>query len=296
VESGASVVVELSADRATAEKVLALLSESLDPDLTAFALFEAPAGDWTLAIHCRESPDPEALRSVVSAAAGPLFAARLTFQTVAAKDWVAASLAGLAPVPAGRFVVHGAHDRARVPMNRIGIEIEAALAFGTGHHGSTRGCLLAFDELLKRRRPRQILDVGTGTGVLAIAAARALRRRILASDIDPQAVVIARENTRFNGAAAWVHVICATGLTDLRFRAGGPYDLVFANILLSPLQRLAKPIAAVVAPRGRVILAGLLPAHANGACAAYRMQGLMLERRLNVDGWVTLVLRRGPPG
>ena len=139
-------------------------------------------------MHFLAAPDEKIVRALTAAAAGNAAAKALRFERVAAKDWVRESLAGLAPVIAGRFIVHGAHDRARVPINRIGIEIEAALAFGTGHHGTTRGCLLALDALCKSRPRRRILDLGTGSGVLAIAAARALRQPVLATDIDGAAV------------------------------------------------------------------------------------------------------------
>ena len=203
------------------------------------------------------------------------------------------SLAGLAPVTAGRFVVYGAHDRARIPFNRIGIEIEAALAFGTGHHGTTRGCLLALDSLCKSRggnTARRILDLGTGSGVLAIAAARALRQRVLATDVDGSAVDAARTNACFNHAGSFVEVIKADGVTAREIRGRAPYDLVFANILLRPLQRLATPLIQLTAPSGRVVLSGLLASQANAAIAAYR--GLALERRIDLDGWTTLVLVR----
>ena len=151
---------------------------------------------------------------------------------------------------AGRFTVHGAHDRTGVAANRIGIEIEAALAFGTGHHGTTRGCLLALDRIVKERGRRRlrVLDIGTGTGVLAIAAAKALRAPVLASDIDAEAVRIARDNARLNGVAPLVQCLHAAGLASPRFRARAPFDLVFANILLAPLTRLARPMRRVLAP------------------------------------------------
>jgi ribosomal protein L11 methyltransferase len=180
-----------------------------------------------------------------------------------------------------------------VKQNSIAIEIEAALAFGTGHHGTTRGCLLALDALLKRTRPRRPLDIGTGTGVLAIAAARALRRPVLASDIDPQAVSTARNNIRFNKAGAYVTAIVARGTTARAMQARRPYDLVFANILVGPLVRLAAPMRKLLAPAATVILSGLLHAHANAALAAYRAQGLHLVARHRLDEWTTLVLRRG---
>ncbi len=214
------------------------------------------------------------------------------FEKLAERDWVKASLEGLKPVEAGRFVVHSEHYRSSVRLNRIGIEIGTAFAFGTGHHGTTRGCLLALDHLLKSRRPLRVLDVGTGTGVLAIAAARVLRRPVLASDIDRRAARVARENVRRNRAPG-VTIVDAAGLGARRFRDRAPFDLVLANILLGPLQRMATPMRRLLAPGARVVLSGLLTSQASAALAAYRHEGLALERRVVLDGWSTLVLRRG---
>jgi ribosomal protein L11 methyltransferase len=285
------MVARLRTDERTARRVADLFAECFDPEETASAAYEADGG-WAVAVYSAHPFDREKLREMVAGAAGTAAAHALTFETTGEKDWIAASLAGLKPVTAGRFVVHGQHDRAHIPTNRIGIEIEAALAFGTGHHGTTRGCLLALDRLLKTRRPRRILDVGTGSGVLAIAAARACRRRTLASDIDGQAVAAAQQNARANLVGAFVNVIRADGVRDRRFRAGPRYDLVFANILLQPLKRLAAPLARLAAPHGRIVLSGLLPPQANAALAVYRMQGLALECRLLIDGWASLVLVR----
>ena len=204
----------------------------------------------------------------------------------------AVALAWLKPVAGGRFVVHGAHDRAAIPSHCVGIEIEAALAFGTGHHGTTRGCLLALDQILRAHRPRRILDVGTGTGVLAIAAAKALRHHVLASDIDARAVAVATENARINHVAPLIAVLNTPGLAARRVREHAPYDLVFANILLAPLRLLASPMARLIAPQARVILSGLLATQANAGLAAYRSNDFALERRIVLDGWATLVLRR----
>ncbi len=242
-------------------------------------------------IHFVSPPNETAVRALIGLTAGAEAANALIFERVADKDWVKASLDGLAPVRAGRFVVHGSHDRTRIAPNRIGIEIEAALAFGTGHHGTTRGCLLALDRIVKAYRPKRILDLGTGAGVLAIAAARALHRLVLASDIDPRAAQIARENARRNGATP-VTFIQAKGFNARTFRERAPFDLLFANILLSPLQRLAAPMARLLAPGAHVVLSGLLTSHENAALAAYRAQDLVLEHRIVLDGWVTLVLRR----
>jgi ribosomal protein L11 methyltransferase len=287
-----TTVARLRTDEATAWRIGDLFAERFDPVHTAAAVVEAAGGGWIVELCFASAPDRDAVRKIVALAAGPQAARALTFETIAEKDWVAASLEGLKPIAAGRFVVHGRHDRARVGVNRIGIEIEAALAFGTGHHGTTRGCLHALDRMLKARRPRRVLDVGTGSGVLAIAAAKACRRRVLASDVDPRAVTAAWVNARKNGVGALVDVIRADGLVDRRFRSRAPYDLVLANILLGPLKRLAAPLGRLAARRGRVVLSGLLPGQANAALAAYRTQRLTLDHRVLLDGWVTLVLAR----
>jgi ribosomal protein L11 methyltransferase len=228
----------------------------------------------------------------VANAAGQEAAEGIAFDTVEAKDWVKASLEDLVPVPAGRFVVHGQHDRERITPNKIGIEIEAALAFGTGHHGTTRGCLLLLDHVLKAWRPRRVLDLGTGTGVLAIAAARALHEKVLASDIDPPSVQVARENARLNVSGHLVQAIRATGFSAPQFARAAPFDLVLANILANPLRQLAAPMARHLAPSALVILSGLLTHQAPGVIAAYRARGLVPVRHLRIEGWSSLLLRK----
>ncbi|MHB8271330.1 50S ribosomal protein L11 methyltransferase [Bradyrhizobium sp.] len=279
-------------DERTARRVVDLLNESLDDDQAAVAAFERPDGRWDVSAHFAEAPVDAAIRELVALAAGDEVAQRITFDTVEAKDWVAASLEDLFPVPAGRFIVHGRHDRARIPANKLGIEIEAALAFGTGHHGTTRGCLLLLGEVLRSRQPQRVLDLGTGTGVLAIAAAKALRRRVLASDIDPVSVRVARDNARLNGVGNLVETICATGFSAPHFAIRAPFDLVLANILANPLRQMATPMAAHLAPSVSVILSGLLPHQAQGVIAAYRARGLVLRRHLKIDGWSSLLMQR----
>jgi ribosomal protein L11 methyltransferase len=279
-------------DERAAKGVVDLLTEFFFEGQAAIAAFEAPDGRWDVTVHFAEPPDQPLLRELVTSAAGAAIAESIVFDTVEAKDWVKASLEDLVPVPAGRFIVHGQHDRARIAPNKIGIEIEAALAFGTGHHGTTRGCLLLLDHVLKAWRPRRILDLGTGTGVLAIAAAKALHQNVLASDIDPPSVQVARENARLNVSGHLVKAIRATGFAAPQFAESAPFDLVLANILANPLRQLAAPMARHLAPGALIILSGLLTPQARGVIAAYRARGLVPIRHLRIEGWSSLLLRK----
>jgi len=290
----ATSVAILETGEQPARRIAGLFAETFPDDDLAVSLVDIGQGRWRVAIHFGAAPDRKAARALVAVAAGPAAAKVLRFERVVAKDWVSESLAGLKPVTAGRFIVHGAHDRAAIPVNRIGIEIEAALAFGTGHHGTTRGCLLALDRLCKKRSkvPLRVLDLGTGSGVLAIAAARAMRQRVLATDIDAVAVRAARANARLNRAGPFVDVIKADGVTPRMLRERAPFDLIFANVLLVPLQRFAATLTTLSARGSRIVLSGLLRAQANAALAAYPR--FALERRIDVDGWSTLVLAKRP--
>lgn len=277
---------------ADARRVVDVLTEMFFEDDTAVAAFEQPDGRWDVTLHFAEAPDQAWLRELVANSAGNDIAATLSFDIIEAKDWVKASLEDLVPVPAGRFVVHGSHDRERVAPNKLAIEIEAALAFGTGHHGTTRGCLLLLDHVLKSSRPRNLLDLGTGTGVLAIAAAKALHLAVLASDIDPPSVRVAAENAALNEVGNHVRVIRAIGFAAPDFGRAGPFDLILANILANPLRQLAGPMARHLAPGGRVILSGLLTHQAPAVIAAYRARGLVPLKHLRIEGWSSLLLRK----
>jgi len=278
------------ADEQAAKAAVDLLTEVFFDGDAAVAAFERPDGRWDVTVHFALEPDRGLVRDLVSNAAGQAIAHSIAFDTIEAKDWVKASLDDLVPVPAGRFLVHGQHDRARIPANKLGIEIEAALAFGTGHHGTTRGCLLLLDHVLKAQRPRRVLDLGTGTAVLAIAAAKALHGEVLASDIDPPSVRVARDNTRLNDVGNLVRVIGAIGFSAPDFSARGPFDLVLANILANPLRQLAGPMVRHLAPGARVILSGLLTHQAASVIAAYRARGLVPLRHLRIEGWSSLLL------
>jgi ribosomal protein L11 methyltransferase len=278
-------------NEAAARVIVDMLTEMFFEGEAVVAAFEGAGGRWHVTVHFADPPDQARLRELVTDAAGADIAQTVIFDTVDAKDWVKATLEDLVPVPAGRFIVHGQHDRARVPSNKLGIEIEAALAFGTGHHGTTRGCLLLLDHVLKAHRPRRVLDLGTGTGVLAIAAAKALQENVLASDIDPLSVQVARENARLNETGHLVQAIRATGFSAPEFAQAGPFDLVLANILANPLRQLATPMARHLAPSALVILSGLLTPQAASVIAAYRARGLVPLRHLRIDGWSSLLLR-----
>lgn len=294
-----TTVLRLATTEHRARALTELLGEVLDPTQTAVSAFEIeepgqrPA--WFVEIYFASAPDEEAILELIRPLAGD-GADGAVFSDVAAKDWVKSSLDGLSPVRAGRFLVHGGHDRSAPRGNEIGLEIEAGLAFGTGHHGTTAGCLIALDSVLKRRRPQRILDVGTGTGLLAIAAARATRRLVVAGDIDAVAVEVAKDNARLNRALAQLRFYVGPGVRHAAANRPGRFDLVLANILARPLMRLARDITRVISPSGELIMSGLLLSDVPGVLAAYRMQGWALKRRSAREGWATLVLARRGSG
>jgi ribosomal protein L11 methyltransferase len=287
---GADVAIQVIARGPHAAARAAEAAIDADPPLegVTYSIIEEDEVKGVWRIDAFPTRASQAERFIAVLAGHP--ALRTTTQRLADADWLAMALSGLPPVRAGRFFVYGVHDLGLVPVNAVGLRIEAGAAFGTGHHGTTVGCLTAYDSLLKRRRFKRVLDVGAGTGVLAIAAARTGSAVTIGTDIDPVSVRIARGNARVNRAAS--RFARANGLGHRLVAQGAPYDLVFANILAGPLIRLAGDIRRALRPRGVAILSGLLRVQAQAVLAAYLARGFCVERRLNRDAWTTLVLRR----
>jgi ribosomal protein L11 methyltransferase len=261
--------------------------DEIDPcPADAVSWFEEGLGRFRFEAYAADKDDADAVIAALDTLLPGLHA-----EPVDDADWVAMALDGLPPVRAGRFVVAGAHALAGRRAGRGAIWIEASEAFGTGHHGTTRGCLLALDALLRRGvRPRRVLDVGTGSGVLAIAAARfgAFAEGV---EIDARAAAIAKENVRNNRVAARARMRCADGALAARARPGGR-DLVFANILMRPLVALAPALVGALRPGGRLILSGLLARQVPLVRLAYEGRGLVLRHKMVREGWATLAMQR----
>lgn len=285
-------VFRITTDAASARAMVELIGEIFDPAETAVAAFEIEDdGPWQLEAYFARQPDEAAIRDLLRPIVG-VEADKGVFQPVEQQDWVKASLEGLKPVRAGRVLVHGSHDRDQRRPNDVAIEIEAALAFGTGHHGTTKGCLLAFVDEVKLRKPRHVLDVGTGTGILAFAAAKLLKRPVVAGDIDPEAIRVAHENARLNGIGSLMKLYVAPGTRHAEANRPGHFDLVFANILAKPLRVLAPSLTHVATNDGTLILSGLLARDVPGVLSAYAAQGWHLQRRYDLEGWAALVVKR----
>jgi len=272
---------------AAADALVSRLEENPLFEPMAITINETSAAEplWEIVLYFATAEEAEDALSFDGLAGGVIAA-------VPERDWVRQSLDGLSPVSAGRFFLHGSHDRERRRAGGIALEIDAGTAFGTGHHGTTAGCLLALDHLLKRRRPRRILDLGCGTGVLAIAAARSTGKSVTATDIDPEAVRVTRGNAALNGAKRLVTSFVAAGLAHPRIAAQGPYDLIFANILARPLVQLSTGISRALAPGGELILSGITLDQMRWITAVYRSRGLALYSRIHRGEWATLIFQQ----
>jgi len=286
--SHTAVQIIAHGQRAVAEAAAAAIDADVLLEGATYSILEEDEDRGIWRIDAFPTSDEEAAALHARLAEHPQLTVRT--EDLVDADWLAMSLSGLPPVRAGRFFVYGAHDRGRAPASTVNLRIEAGAAFGTGHHGTTTGCLLAFDDLLKRERFERVLDVGCGTGVLAIAAARTGSRVAVGTEIDPVSVRIANENATLNRARG--RFFHASGLDDRRIRAEAPYDLVFANILAPPLVALSQDIRTALRIGGVAILSGLLRTQERRVTAAYLSRGFRLESRIRRDAWSALVLRR----
>ena len=288
-------VATVEAQASKAEAIASAFEEAENPEALAVTLFKRGEHRAKVSAYYAEQPARERLLKLIDRAAGTGGLGVLRIAPLPPKNWVAEAEALRGPVRAGPFLVHGRHDRGKVPAGRFTLEIDAGIAFGTAYHSTTRGCLVALDRLAKCGRLSRVVDIGTGTGILAIAAARALNAQIIASDIDPVAVAVATENARVNGVAQRVRVVQADGLAHPALRLARA-DLLFANILLRPLLDLAPAFANTLHPGGVCVLSGILNSQAQQVEARFRDLGFTLNSRILLEGWTTLVLRRRSTG
>ncbi|SDU26709.1 50S ribosomal protein L11 methyltransferase [Stappia sp. ES.058] len=290
-----TIRVRITAPEFEAKRIYDLLARDFEDDGNPVTVFESSSDgrNWTAEILLFDMSADEARELIRDRLGADAFAAPVEAEPLDDINWVEKSLEGLSPVRAGRFFVHGRHDRGKRPANGITIEIEAALAFGTGHHGTTSGCLIEIDRLLSRRRYDCLLDLGTGTGVLAIAMAQLARQRVLATDIDPVATRTAAANAVHNGVGPLVCAVTAAGADARIFAEEGPFDLVVANILARPLMRMASAVSRCMAREATLVLSGLRVEDGPRILFAYGTQGFHLARRQDRDGWLTLTLVRG---
>ena len=249
---------------------------------------------FQVSVYVFQGQEDEVVARICNRVGADAFGLEIKREVMPDIDWVAHSLEGLTPVRVGRVVVHGSHDRHVVRIGDIGIEIEAAQAFGTGHHGTTAGCIAMLQKILKRRKPLNMLDLGTGSGVLAFALARLANRKVLATDNDALAIEIAHQNARLNGCGHLIEFAVAEGFDAPAIRHHAPYDLIVANILARPLMSLAPYMAAACQQGANLILSGILDRQSKQVVAAYVSNGFAFQQRTSLEGWVTLhFIKRG---
>lgn len=269
--------------------------DELDDQAVAIAAFEiVPNGDWRLEAYTVDEPDAAAVADAVRRAAqtAGISAPAYHISPLPKVDWLAENRRNFPPQALGRFFIHGSHFEGKPPAGKVALLVDAATAFGSGEHETTRGCLIAIDRRIARRRVRRMVDVGCGSGILAIGAAKRMRRKVIASDLDPESVRVARENAALNGVAHLVRVEGGAGYQVPAIRKGKPFDMIVANILARPLCALSRDLKRHLARDGIAILSGLLVEQEAMVLAAHRRQGLFLDYRLRRQGWSTLVLKR----
>ena len=291
-EASSTFRATVEAEPPAAGRIARALDEAEDPQALSVSYFDLGNGRFEVSALYGARPDEDALKTLIGKAAEGDAVTPLSVEDMPNADWVTVSQGKRQPVRAGRFLIHGSHDRDKITRNRFTIEIDADQAFGTAHHASTRGCLLALDDLAKRGRPDLVLDLGTGTGILAIAAARAFDRPVVATDNDPVAIAIAKDNARKAGLSQEIHAFVAEGLAHPIFRRLKP-DLIVANILAAPLYALAPAMARTLQRGGYAILSGVTEGQAPSIEARYGAHGFTREKRILLDGWATLVVGRG---
>jgi ribosomal protein L11 methyltransferase len=272
-----------------------VLMDALEEFALVVSVYEPPNGKpWQVQAWFGEIPDHAMLVSVIAlaCAAASVKEPEFVVKPVEARDWVAENRATFQPIRAGRFFIHPTFYEGRPPAGAHAIALDAATAFGSGSHGTTKGCLLALDRIARRRRPRRILDMGCGSGILAIAMAKVWARPVLAVDIDDEAVRVTIDNARRNGVGNLVRAAAGPGFAAPAMQGKRDFDLIVANILSRPLIEMAPALARALSPGGEAVLSGLLTHQENQVIGAYRAQGLALVRRSRIDNWSTLVLRR----
>jgi len=283
----------LTATKAEADRIFAVLETVFEDDGLPLAVLELDEERDLHEVSLYADGDIEPVEARLKAELTALGLSQPVEREVLPDvDWVARSLEGLKPVRAGRFLVHGAHDRQKRHAGDIAIEIEAGLAFGTGHHGTTAGCLAMLERVAIREKPRNALDLGTGSAVLAIALARLAHIPVLATDIDPVAVDVAAANARLNHVSSLVETVTAPGFHHPIFAARAPFDLIVANILARPLMKLAPEMAKYLTPGGSIVLSGILDRQRDAVVAAYTGQQFRHVRTTHREGWVTIHMKR----
>jgi ribosomal protein L11 methyltransferase len=296
--NGAAHLMRVPCPVGTAKMLADVISETFDSaEMAAVAFQRDPVAatggdeDWVVEVYFQSVPDRDQLRTLIASCCGERIAAAAWFGQIAQQEWIDAATAGLAPVRTSRFLICGQPESVPPSSSQLRLEIPAALAFGTGHHGTTLGCLLELESICRKRRPQRVLDLGTGTGILALATAKLIHRPVTCSDIDATAVRTAADNARRNDLAHWVQPWLATGVSHPVLRARAPYDLIFANILARPLRLLAPALSRLAC--GDIVLSGLLGKDVPGILSAYAAHGFALAQRRDITGWATLRVRRG---